>query len=296
MTARGAPQGLTLRWEHLITTPLQEGLSTLLRGTSYMNSRQGGDAQSLCSKLRRPSPRSDRTRAREWSHLTKYTNGKTLDGKFTDFILNNCQTNKQDINIVLNSLAGVSFKGETNEAISLDGKFTRYRRLQELWTFFNKVKDDDDVKACMPKWIKLSDMIMGGSAVCLVVGVMSCEDVDMKWGATTRKDAVGQIEASIDRIGLALAVTNPFGGTGNLQATGSIKKAVGKIFKAHSNESKIFAIQLRSVTKGFILKHNQLILQIGAPSVDRGYVAGHDGDADDSAIPDELFLVEPEPD
>lgn len=125
---------------------------------------------------------------------------------------------------------------------------------------------------------------------------MSCEDVDMKWGATMRKDAVGQIEASIDRISLALAVPNPFGGTGNLQATGSIKKAVGKIFKAHSSESKIFAIQLRSVTKGFILKHNQLILQIGAPSVDRGYVPGHDGDADDSAIPDELFLVEPEPD
>lgn len=97
--------------------------------------------------------------------------------------------------MALNSLAGVSFKGETNEVISLNSKLIPYLRLLQLQTFFNKVKEDGEVKARVLQWITVSDMMMGGSAVCLVVGVMICEDVDVEWGATTRKDAVGQIES-----------------------------------------------------------------------------------------------------
>ncbi|KAJ0120501.1 hypothetical protein J7T55_015230 [Diaporthe amygdali] len=227
------------------------------------------------------------------SYLKKYTDGKTFGGKFTEFIIDNYREEKQDVGTLLNSLAGVTFSGETEEAVFLTGKLIRYRRLRDIRTFFGKVKQDDEVKSRVPNWIKLSDKLRGDMGVCLVVGVMICEDVDVEWGAEDRKDVAGNLEIPIDKFILATPQPNPLDGTGNPQIHASSSQKVGRVFKAHSGESKIFALQLRSVTKGYILKHNELMLKRQGPSVDRGRVLGHDdGDNDSSVADDELFLEE----
>jgi hypothetical protein len=226
----------------------------------------------------------------EESHLTKFKH-KTFGGQFSDFVVNNYQKETKEASAVLKSLAGVKFTGETSDTVHLNGKFIRYKRVRDIPAFFKKLREDEDVKSRVPNWIQLSDVLKRDVRVCLVVGVMICEDVDVEWGTDERKDVSGNIEIPIDKIVLAAGAPNPIGHTGNPQVAASNGQTVGRLFKAHSSESRIFAVELKRLTKGYILKQGELIMKSKGPSVDRGRVLGGDRDRNDSAIDDdELFL------
>lgn len=226
------------------------------------------------------------------SHVATYE-WKTFGGKFSDFVVNNYQEDRRDASAVLESLAGVRFSGETSDAVHLSGKFIRYRRLRDVPAFFAKVRNDEEVKSRVPNWIKLSDVVKRDVSVCLVVGVMICEDVDVEWGTETRTDVGGNIQVPLDKIVLAVGVPNPLGGgTGNPQIGGSTSQRVGSLFKAHSGESRIFALQLRSITKGYIIKNKELIMRSNGPSVDRGRVVEDDERRDDGGIADDDLFPE----
>jgi hypothetical protein len=66
----------------------------------------------------------------------------------------------------------------------------------------------------------------------------------------------------------------------------------GRVFKAKSGSSKIFAIQLRKVTNGKWRKRNELELKDNGPNIGKGRKLDEAAGDGDNSIPDEeLFFV-----
>jgi hypothetical protein len=222
----------------------------------------------------------------EESLVKKYKHEKFSNGSFTDFVANAYGTDKKEATAVLGSLAGISFTGEKEEAINLSGKFVRFKRIAQSDDYFEKVKSDSDVTSRVPKWIRSK------TETCLVVGVMVCEDVEVEWTSEEKRDAEGHVTAPVGTIALAAGAPLPPGTNIDPQLKLSGNKVTGRVFKAKSGTSKIFAVQLREVTNGKWLKRKELDLKDNGPSIEKGRkLDGEAGDGNDSIPDEELFLV-----
>jgi len=228
------------------------------------------------------------------SLFEQYDSFGTEDGQFNDFVVDAHASSKKGASATLKSLANVSFDGETKHAHSLEGKHLRFRRLTQLDVFFDKAKNDVEVKKRVPGWIKSGLKI----SVCVVIGIMICEDVEVVWEESAQKEVEAKGEIPIATIARAAAGVPPIPGatddTGNLGGEYTAQKEEGKVFRAKTGEKKIFALQLRTVTKGRMLKliqRNELRMGDDGPSADQGRKFGVDektplDDVDDN----ELFL------
>ncbi|KUJ07744.1 uncharacterized protein LY89DRAFT_691475 [Mollisia scopiformis] len=228
------------------------------------------------------------------SLFEQYDSFGTEDGQFNDFVLDAHASAKKGVSATLKSLANVSFDGETTHAHSLEGKYLRFRRLTQLDVFFDKAKKDVEVSKRVPNWIKSGLKI----PVCVVVGIMICEDVEVVWEEGAKKAVEAKGEIPIATIARAAAGIPPIPGaaddTGNLGAQYTNQREEGKVFRAKTGEMKIFALQLRNVTRGRMLKlfqRNELHMGDDSTSADQGRKFGVDektplDDVDDN----DLFL------
>ncbi|PWI64581.1 hypothetical protein PCL_09511 [Purpureocillium lilacinum] len=202
------------------------------------------------------------------SHL-QYSVGE-ITGSFTDFITDPYAERTKDPSVILNSL-GFKSTGETDEAFGLQGKLIWYRRLKDVDYFFDKVRNDSAVRSRVSKWIS------PWHNAFLVVGIMICEDVDIIWTTDT---TVSQSNAEVPIRQITRATGELLSATdAHAESTTEI---TGHLRRARSGQSKIFAIQLRPVTKGYNIKQLSVI--------DRHRVLGSEREEDDSIPDDELFL------
>ncbi|EFY95958.1 hypothetical protein MAA_08611 [Metarhizium robertsii ARSEF 23] len=227
------------------------------------------------------------------SLFTQYDKYGTEDVFFTEFIIDTHKSSATEATATLQSLAKVSFKGETNEAHHLKGKILHCRRLTQIDEFFNDVKADKDVKERVPKWIQHGMKLQ----VCMVVGILLCEDVNVVWEEVGKMEVGVKAEAPITTIVRAAAgvpSVDPSQDPGNLSVAASAKKSTGNVFRASGGKRQIFALELRTVTKGKILNTiNRNVLRMGrtGPSVDYGRKFGKDKDDSVGCLEDEeLFL------
>ena len=217
----------------------------------------------------------------------------TEDGEFSDFVLDANSSSKKGASATLKSLLNVSFHGETEQVSHLEGKFLRYRRLTQLQEYFDKAKKDPNVTARVPNWIKSGIRI----PVCVVTGIMICEDVEVSWDEKklVEVEAKGEIPiATIVRAAAGIPSVDPTDDTGNPGLEITSQKSEGKAFRAKTGQRKIFALQLRTVTKGKMLnliERNKLMLGADGPSAEQARKFGvHEDTPGETLNDDELFM------
>jgi hypothetical protein len=233
-----------------------------------------------------------KTQPTQLTHHKLYSETKPVEGIFTEFVTNAYSEVKKEAEATLKSLVGVAFKDEAEQAAKLEGKLIRYKRLEQVHDFFKKVRKDKNVKAAVPGWITPS------ATVCLIVGIMMCEDVmEIELSSEERESAEGHFEVPISTITQAFGVPNPLGDTGDPGAKFARSQMSKRLFKAKSEGSKIFAVQLKPVTRGYIINRNKLKFgrfKKGDLAVIQGrnLDAEHEGQDEETIPDDELFLVE----
>jgi hypothetical protein len=211
----------------------------------------------------------------------KYNKHEFIDGCITDFVLDNSGSKNNDATANLKSVAGVSFKGSTENAVKLSGKLVRYKRLQQHDQFWPKLKEDPDVKAIVPNWTSRYR-----APVCLVVGIMICEDVELSFEGKSSLERGGEVELPIGKITLAAGAPNPLGDAVDPQVNIGNNRQTVTIFKGKVGESRIFALELKKITtKGWIQK--DLKLRSEGPTVEalRTAAGGGSDDEDDDEQP-----------
>ncbi|KAM0710564.1 hypothetical protein Q7P35_002235 [Cladosporium inversicolor] len=214
----------------------------------------------------------------------KHNSHDFQEGTVTDFVLNNTSLQGHENRAHLGSLAGVSFKGNTESSVQLGGKLIRYKRLQQHDQLWANLKADPEVKELVPRWTSRYR-----APVCLVVGIMMCEEVELSFDETQSREREANGQLPIGKITLAAGVLNPVGDAVDPQAGFNSNHQVVTMFKGRVNESRIFALELKKVTtEGWI--HKELRLRSKGPDVDPTRLAA--GESDDEDEDDENPRIE----
>ncbi|KAL6408086.1 hypothetical protein AUP68_08459 [Ilyonectria robusta] len=220
----------------------------------------------------------------------QYNTCELVEGSLIDFVLTNTNAASHDASAALHSVAGFDFKGNTKDSVRLAGKLIRYKRLQQHGRFWTQLKADRAIRDEVPGWISLFNTW----PPCLVVGVMMAEDVELDFSGAATREYKGQIELPLATIALAAAGA-PAGLTGgsivgNAQAGAGASRELATVFKAKTEQSNIFALELRIVTTA-LLRRQELALKEDGPTVDPGRLAGDD-DAPENENDEKPLAVE----
>lgn len=221
----------------------------------------------------------------------KYMTHEHQKGTATDFVLAKADASSKELGASIKSIAGYKVSGNTEESVRLAGKFIRYKRIRQLDQFWAKLKEDADVKESAPKWISFFNTW----PVCLVVGIMICEDIELSMDGAQSRAHEGHVELPIGQITLAAGVPNLVGDLVGPQVKLASTKQTASIFKAKISNSNIFAVELRKVTTE-VFKRNLLWLKSDGPEVDATRLASDEWeDEEDLGQPvdaDDLILDE----
>ncbi|KAI0401303.1 hypothetical protein F4802DRAFT_433424 [Xylaria palmicola] len=219
----------------------------------------------------------------------RYNQADLIEGCFTEFFHSGYNTESRDASAGLESLIGFEWRGNKEESVHLTGKLLRYKRLQQHSQFWSRLKTDEAI-AAVPDWISLFNTW----PPCLVVGVMTAEDVEFDFTGAAERQRQGLLEVPVATVALTAAGV-PLGllggvGVGNPQIRVGPGKKVATVFTANTARRNIFALELRIVTTA-LFRRRGLVLKEEGPTVNPGRLA--DGDeAPKLGGPDDVVGVE----
>ncbi|RYO63866.1 hypothetical protein AA0116_g4036 [Alternaria tenuissima] len=214
----------------------------------------------------------------------RYNSHDFQEGTVTDFVLANTGAKSHEGNATLESVAGISFIGNTESSVELSGKLIRYKRLQQHDQFWSKLKADQDVKTIVPRWTSRYR-----APVCLVVGIMICEEVELSFDEKQAQEREAKGQLPIGKITLAAGVPNPVGNAADPRLGFNANRQVVTMFKGKINDSRIFALELKKITTAGWIKKD-LKLRSQGPDVDSARLAA--GESDEEDEDDEELKIE----
>ncbi|KAI1110421.1 hypothetical protein F5Y14DRAFT_429018 [Nemania sp. NC0429] len=224
----------------------------------------------------------------------RYNKTDLIEGVFTDFLHDNTNAKSRDVSVALESLVGFEWHGSKEESVRLTGKLLRYKRLQQHAQFWSQLKTDEAVIGAVPGWISM----LNTWPPCLVVGIMTAEDVELDFTNSSERQRQGDLEAPLTTVALAAAGV-PSGllgdlGVGNPQTALGSGKKVTSVFRSSTARSNIVALELRIITTA-LFRRRELALKENGPKVDQGRLAdGEDDfgseDEGENVSVDELIL------
>lgn len=135
----------------------------------------------------------------------QYNDSRVIEGKIPDFVLKNNASSSSDATATLKSIAGYKFRGATKDAVHLKGKLITWKRIQQHPNYWNKLKEDPLVKEIVPGLIS----IRNSWPVCLVVGIMMCEEGDFSFSNEASSEHSGHAQAPVSTALLAAGEPNP---------------------------------------------------------------------------------------
>lgn len=219
-------------------------------------------------------------------------NEEAFDEKnFTDFIAESSQSMENQGNVSVTSLMGASLKGTAADKAHLNGKLVRMKRLQKHQQFFSNLKNDIQVSRRVPSWMSVLNL---QDPVCLVVGIMTCQDVEVSYEGSREMEVNGQVQVPIAEIISSGAGTGVgIGNVANPQVSVARRQDVATVFEGRSGAKTIFAIEVKEVTtkplhrKSLLLKKHDL-----NPGSGRWLEDGGDREAEEDLTVDDLILEE----
>ena len=225
----------------------------------------------------------------------KYVTHEHQTGAATDFVLAGSGASSGELTTSHKSIGGFSVSGNRDESVHLAGKFIRYKRIQQLDRFWARLREDKDVKTTAPGWISFFNTW----PVCLVVGIMVCEDVELSMDGAQSRTREGNVELPIGQVTLAAGVPNPASNMVDPKVKLASSKQTATIFRAKMGKSSIFAVELRKVTTE-LFSRKLLRLKSDGPDVDDTRLAGNEWDdeeyQDQPVAAEDMILNEFSPD
>lgn len=207
-------------------------------------------------------------------------------GLATDFILAESEAPSAELAASVGKIGGFSIKGSKQESVRLAGKLIRYKRIRQLDQYWERLLENQEVKSIVPGWISL----FNAWPVCLVAGIMVCEDVELSVDGAHSRQVEGHVQLPLGQITLG---PQAGGNTMNPQATLAAGMQTASIFKAKMGKSNIFAVELRKVTTD-MFRRKQLRLKRTGPDIDEHRLAGDDSDGDfeEGPAPGEKLILD----
>ncbi|RWA14851.1 hypothetical protein EKO27_g256 [Xylaria grammica] len=193
----------------------------------------------------------------------RYNKVDLVEGSFANFVHDKASTKSRSASAALESLVGFKWHGSKEDSVHLTGKLLRYKRLQQHSQFWSQLKTDEAVIAAVPGWISL----LNTWPPCLVVGIMTAEDVELDFTSTAECQREGELEAPLTAVALAAA------------DGGELRYEVATTFRSSAARSNIFALELRIVTTA-LFRRRELALKEDGPKVDEGRLADGDENSD----------------
>ncbi|KAI4190235.1 MAG: hypothetical protein L6R41_000905 [Letrouitia leprolyta] len=199
-----------------------------------------------------------------------------IEGYNRDFKLEKQTAKGLSLKMRLQGLLGINLVGTFDSRLDLEGKKIMFKLIRDPDLMFDRLKADPEVQRRVPSWIKVF-----GPPVCLITGLLMYEDTIVSSEQVDDHDA--SLEGKVPVTQLASGVPIP---VGNVKIEGGISHVDRDFFQGYGEDRKIFALQLKLVTTGFI--HNErLRLKDRAPKIPDGrQLAGGTDDVDEESDED----------
>lgn len=227
----------------------------------------------------------------------RYNNYDLLESTATDFVLDNKGAIASEVSGAVTAVANFAIKGRTEDKLHLRGKLLRIKRLQQVGEFWAALRSDPAVKSTVPGWISFYNTW----PVCLVTGIMICEDVELGLNTATSDQRQAAGEVPVGAIALASGAPNPLGNSADPKLTACKSHEAAISFEARFNGSQIFAVELREVTTKWLHRKELILKSDGPGNIDPSRLAGResdedgDDDLDKSIDPEDLICIELDP-
>jgi hypothetical protein len=224
----------------------------------------------------------------------QYNKYDVLEQTITDFVLDNTGAAANEVSGAVTAVANFALKGRTGDKIHLQGKLLHVKRLQQVSEYWAALQSDPTVKSTVPGWISFFNTW----PVCMVVGIMLCEDVELR-ANTVRSDqrhATGEVP--IGPLTQTAGAPSPFGGLANPKLTAYKSREAATSFEANLGNRQIFAVELRKVTTKRFYSKELRLKNDGPRNMDPSRLASNELDDDDSddlekpVDPGDLICVE----
>ena len=215
---------------------------------------------------------------------------KFVEKEFSDFVLTNKDGVGKAVEVKLQRLANLTWKGDVDDQFDLRGKNIRYIKLRQLDKFWKDLKEDPDIRKTVPGWLGSSWKLSSKPPVCLITGLFICEDVVLESSTKTTQDRGAEVEApfgtAITAASASQGLPVPNCGTGNLEVGLASNKSQQRYIKAEDKGSSIFAMQLKVISSQKF-KKEAISLQDKSPNIPSHRQMGEDGEL---PLPDSLAL------
>lgn len=174
----------------------------------------------------------------------QYNKHDLLERTATDFVLANTGAAASEVSGAVTTIANFAIKGRTEDKINLRGKLLRIKRLQKVSEFWAALRSDPAVKSTVPNWISFYNTW----PVCLVTGIMICEDIELGLNTATSEQRQATSEVPLGAIALAAGAPNLLGDLADPKLTAYKSLEAATSLEARFGSSQIFAVELRKVT------------------------------------------------
>lgn len=185
--------------------------------------------------------------------LQYYTEDGFIESTYNDFVINKDHSSGHEVSANITSLGGAKLIGALSDKIELKGKRVHMKRLQRYPKFWESLKEDEEVRTRLPRWVGIRTL---RDPVCLVVGIMVCEDIE-----TTSKNGESRqmgLHGEIPTVDVVLPGSSAaLGQTLKIQAKVAAEQDDGVKFSGKFETRKIFALQLKNVTTPW-LRHRKV--------------------------------------
>ncbi|KAI8278760.1 hypothetical protein K4K59_009110 [Colletotrichum sp. SAR11_240] len=188
---------------------------------------------------------------REPAKAMQYNKNKLQEDTGSDFVLTKSSAKSHRVEARVGKIADAKFKGTAEDILHLSGKVVHVKRLTQIDQFWADLRLDETVVSTVPEWLS------GWSwarpyPVCMIVGIMICEDAEHQVETTSTSKQEVTIEVPAGTItGAAYGAPPIVSGMIDPSSTLEHSDEASSNFQAKYRNGNIFAVELQKVTAGF---------------------------------------------
>ena len=221
-----------------------------------------------------------------------YNNAGLVETQFEDFILRNDDVSSSSHELTVKGLGKLRWSKKADSKLDLKGKVIYIKRLKRIGEFWKDILKDEEFQETVVEWV--GEKKRFGRAkyqVCLVVGLLMCQDIDVATSAEDARDRQARNEVPLgtiaERVAASHGVPLSTGGIGNAAIDNS-KSIVNRMyFEAAGKGKKVFALELRIIS----MKEGRLKMTDKTPKAPANRQLGDgDGDGGEEVDPDDLIV------
>ena len=183
----------------------------------------------------------------------KYMGRKPMEDEYDGFILGKEQLSSSNFEVEVRGLGKLRWAKSSGQNIDLSGKKILIRRMRRHDEYWRKMTAEDrDFQAYVPSWLRKRHLMKRRNIVCLVVGVLMCQDVLVSASEDQSRELIAGGEVPLGTIVEDTAAAHgafmPTGGAGDVSTGASSTLVKHVYFQARGERSRIFALELKAVS------------------------------------------------